>query len=184
MLNLGLSRPHRLLSADTSTPVYCLPLVSASCLPAGCRVAPVVAQPLTPPHDFASTSSLPAGCRNLQRPTCCTATASCPLAASASRRAASASQRVTATGCCVVARCQCADVVAVNAQASSSSLSSQFDCRPRRLSPSESPYGFGDHHMEKLITVSIWGFDTNGSPLPYGDPNMGTGSDISPYGNG
>ena len=25
--------------------------------------------------------------------------------------------------------------------------------------------------MEKLITVSIRGFDTNGSPLPYGDPN-------------
>jgi hypothetical protein len=58
------------------------------------------------------------------------------------------------------------------------------DCRPRQLSPSESPYGFGDHHMEKLITVSIWGFNTNGSPLPYGDPDMGTGSDISPYGNG
>jgi hypothetical protein len=105
MLNLGLSRPHRLLSADTSTPVYCLPLVSASCLPAGCRVAPVVAQPLTPPHDFASTSSLPAGCRNSQRP-CCTATTSCPLAASASRRAASASQRVTATGCVVARRLQ------------------------------------------------------------------------------
>jgi len=29
--------------------------------------------------------------------------------------------------------------------------------------------------MEKLITISIRGFDTNGSPLPYGDPNMGTG---------
>ena len=99
------------------------------------------------------------------------------------RRRLSSSGRVTATGC-VVAPCQCADVVAVNAQASSSSLSSQFDCRPRRLSPSESPYGFGDHHMEKLITVSIWGFDTNGSPLPYGDPDMGTGIAISLYGNG
>jgi hypothetical protein len=38
--------------------------------------------------------------------------------------------------------------------------------------------------MEKLITVSIQGFDTNGSPLPYRDPDMGTGIDISPYGNG
>jgi hypothetical protein len=37
--------------------------------------------------------------------------------------------------------------------------------------------------MEKLITISIGGFDTNGSPLPYGDPYMGMGMDISPYGN-
>ena len=42
-----------------------------------------------------------------------------------------------------------------------------------------------------LITISIWGLKnswlekgTNGSPLPYGDPDMGTGIAISPYGNG
>jgi len=47
-----------------------LPLPYAFCLPAGCRIAPVVAPPPTSPHDIALTSSLPSGCRNLQRPTC------------------------------------------------------------------------------------------------------------------
>ena len=75
---------------------------------------------------------------------------------------------------CVVARRQCADVVAVNAQVSCSHR--DCNCRPRRLSPLESPYGFGDYHMEKLITISIRGFDTNGSlgiliweRVPYGN---------------
>jgi hypothetical protein len=31
------------------------------------------------------------------------------------------------------------------------------------------------------LSVTIRGFDTNGSPLPYGDPDMGTGIDISSY---
>jgi hypothetical protein len=82
---LVLSALRRLLSADASPPVcllYASPPV-ASCLPAGCRVAPVVAPPPTPPHDFASTSSSPSGCRNSQRPTCRAAAASRPLAASA-----------------------------------------------------------------------------------------------------
>ena len=97
------------------------PLLFASCLSAGCLVAPVVTPLPTPPRDLASTSSLPSGCYNLQRPTYCVATASCPLAASASRRAPSASQRVAAsqlavslpspmrTRCC----CQCVCVFAV-----------------------------------------------------------------------
>ncbi len=40
-----------------------------------------------------------------------------------------------------------------------------------------SPYGNGDWSVPRFhmgITVTIWGFDTNGSPLPYGDPDMGT----------
>jgi hypothetical protein len=52
------------------------------------------------------------------------------------------------------------------------------------ISIGESPYGFGDPHMEKMLTVSIQGFNANGSPLPYRDPNMEMGIDISPYGNG
>jgi hypothetical protein len=52
------------------------------------------------------------------------------------------------------------------------------------ISIQESPYGFGDPHMETMLTVSIQGFNTNGSPLPYGDPDMGKGINISPYGNG
>jgi len=34
------------------------------------------------------------------------------------------------------------------------------------------------------LSVTIRAFVTNLSPLPYGDPDMGTGIDISPYGNG
>jgi hypothetical protein len=44
----------------------------------------------------------------------------------------------------------------------------------------ESPYGNGDLRLFITIwglSVTIRGFDTNGSPLPYGDPNMGTGID-------
>ena len=66
-----------------------------ACLPSRLPLAPVVAPP--PPCNFASTSSLPSGCRNLQGPTCRTAAASRPLAASASRCTTSASQRATAS---------------------------------------------------------------------------------------
>ncbi len=51
----------------------------------------------TPPHVFASTSSLPSGCCNSQCPTCRTAAASRPLAASASQRATSASRHIAAS---------------------------------------------------------------------------------------
>jgi hypothetical protein len=43
-----------------------------------------------------------------------------------------------------------------------------------------SPYGNGDLRLSITIwglSVTIRGFDTNGSPFPYGDPNMGTGID-------
>ncbi len=69
----------------------CTPPLFASCLPASCHVAPVVAPPPPPPRDFALTSSFPSGCRNSQCPICCAASASCPLATSALQHAASAS---------------------------------------------------------------------------------------------
>ena len=80
----------------------------ASCLPAGCRVAPVVAPPPTPPRDFASTSSSPSGCCNLQRPTCRAAAASCL----ATRRLRLSTRRRLITGC-VVTRHRCAGIFAV-----------------------------------------------------------------------
>jgi hypothetical protein len=51
----------------------------------------------------------------------------------------------------------------------------------------ESPYGKGDCCVPISIqglSVSMRGSNTNGSPLPYGDLDMGMGIDISPYGNG
>ena len=48
-----------------------------------------------------------------------------------------------------------------------------------------SPYGNGDWRVPVSIrglSVTKRGFDANGSPLPYGDPDMGTGIDKSPYG--
>jgi hypothetical protein len=52
------------------------------------------------------------------------------------------------------------------------------------ISKWESPYGFGEPHMETVLTVSIQGFETNASPFPYGYSHMETGIDTSPYGNG
>ena len=109
------------------------PLPFTSCLPAGCRVAPGVAPP--PPRDFASTSSLPSGCHNLQGPTCRTAAASRPLAASALRCATSASRRAAASQLAVSSqspmrrrRCRrCAGVFAVIAIVSVT----LGDCHPR-----------------------------------------------------
>ena len=86
---------HRLLSSSPCSAASCLlmppfpfascapPFPFASCAPAGCCIAPVVAPPLTLPHDFASTSSLQSSCHNSQRPTCRAAATSRPLAASA-----------------------------------------------------------------------------------------------------
>jgi hypothetical protein len=85
--------------SDIPSRLSCMPpLPFASCLPASCRVAPVIAPPPTPPRDFASTSSLPSGCCNSQRPTCRAAAASHPLAASDLQHAASACRRVAADG--------------------------------------------------------------------------------------
>ena len=132
----------------------CTPLLPfASCLPAGCHVALVVALPPTPPRDFASTSSL----SQLATPHL-----SRRRRLSSSSRLSLATRHLRLSTCCrlitgcVVARRRCADVVAVDAQASlpSSRL---------RLSPSA------------IVALGI--------PI-YGDPDMGTGIAISPYGNG
>ena len=94
----------------------CTPLLPfASCLPAGCHVAPVVALPPTPPRDFASTSSL----SQLATPHLShrrRLSSSCRLCL-ATRHLRLLMRRRFITGC-VVARRQCADVVAVDAQAS------------------------------------------------------------------
>ena len=135
------------------------PLPFASCLPAGCCVTPVVAPPPTPPRGFAPTSSSPSGCRNSQRPTCCATAASRPLATSvclATCRLRLSARCRLITGC-VIARRQCADVIAVDAQASLPS--SQL-----RLLPSAivtllripiwiwgSPYRKVDHHFHMGI---------------------------------
>ena len=110
-LRLVVMTPHivPLPSSSRSSTASCLltppllfascthPLLFASCLPAGCCVTPVVMPPPPPPRGFASISSSPSGCRSLQCPTCCSAAASCPLAASALQRAASASQCTAAS---------------------------------------------------------------------------------------
>ena len=97
----------------------CTPLLPfASCLPAGCHVALVVALPPTPPRDFASTSSLSQlATPHLSRRR--RLSSSCRLCL-ATRHLRLSTRRRLITGC-VVARRRCADVVAVDAHASSPS---------------------------------------------------------------
>ena len=97
------------------------PLPFASCLPAGCRVAPVVAPPPTPPRNFASTTySLWLSQLATPHLLCRRHLSSSSHLCLTTRRLRLLKRRRLITGC-VVARRRCADVVAVNAQVSSPS---------------------------------------------------------------